>query len=470
MVQFKKLYTGNVPLPYKRAVSTQKCLRASDIDEVGKTNRHHTFFEMLGNFSFGDYFKKETICWAWDFITNWVKLPQDRLIVSVYEEDDESYEIWRDIVGIDESRILKEGAEDNFWGPAGKTGPCGPCSEILFDKEIEIWNLVFPQYNQKEDGTREPLKDKGIDTGMGLERLAMVCQNKESTYETDLFWPIIEEILNIIEVSYSECTVPINIMADHTRGLVFATSEGIYPSNEGRGYLIRRLLRRALREGHNLGLAKPFLFKLVGVVADVMREPYPELLAKRENIALIIKSEEESFLRTIEQGERFFEEIVREKGKITGKEVFKLYDTYGFPPELTEAIAKEKGIPISLKGFDEAMHKQRERARAKSRFATETVGLSDKVTFEHRFRDIKETKFIGYDKLKGKTRIARYSPSDGKVEIILRDFDRRIENNTVRKTDVMGQKPRVIQLQLWYDNQVDQVNIRRPDGTDKTIG
>lgn len=421
MVQFKKLYTGEVPLPYRRAVSIQKCLRASDIDEVGKTNRHHTFFEMLGNFSFGDYFKMEAICWAWDFITKWVNLPQDRLFISIYKEDDESYNIWRDIVGIDEAKILKEGAEDNFWGPAGKTGPCGPCSEILFDKEVEIWNLVFPQYDQKEDGTRAPLKNRGIDTGMGFERLTMVCQNKESTYETDLFKPIVDEISNIVEVNYGEHRIPINIIADHVRGLVFALSEGIYPSNEGRGYLIRRLLRRALREGHALGMMEPFLFRLVGVVADVMREPYPELLPKRENIALIIRAEEESFLRTIEQGERFFEQIVEEKGKITGEEAFKLYDTYGFPPELTETIAKERGIPISLEGFDEAMRKQKERARAKSRFATETVGLSDKVTFEHRFHDIKETKFIGYDKLKGKTRIARYSPSGGKVEIILEE-------------------------------------------------
>jgi len=421
MVRFKKLYTGEVPLPYKRAVSIQKCLRASDIDEVGKTNRHHTFFEMLGNFSFGDYFKKEAICWAWDFITNWINLPQNRLFVSVYEEDDESYKIWRDMIGIDEAKILKEGAEDNFWGPAGNTGPCGPCSEILFDKEIEIWNLVFPQYDQKEDGERKPLKNKGIDTGMGLERLAMVCQNKESTYETDLFKPIVEEISNIVEVDYKKRKVPINIIADHVRGLAFTISEGIYPSNEGRGYLIRRLLRRALREGHNLGMIKPFLYKLVGVVADVMREPYPELLPKRDNIALIIRSEEESFLRTIEQGLRFFEEIVDEKGKITGEEIFKLYDTYGFPPELTETIAKEKGIPISLEGFDEAMHKQRERARVKSRFVTGTVGLSGTVTLEHRFREVKETKFIGYDKLEGKTRIALYRSSDGKIEIVLEE-------------------------------------------------
>ncbi len=316
MVQFKKYFSGTVSLPFRKACSCQKCFRASDLDEVGKTPRHLTFLEMLGNFSFADYFKTEAIEWAWEYITKVLGIEERRLYVSVFRDDDEAYSIWKDRIGLPPERIVRLGEEDNFWDPAGGTGACGPSSEIYYDlgedkgcgtpdcapgcdcdRWVEVWNLVFPQYDQQSDGSRLPLKNRGIDTGMGLERLSMVLQGVDSVFETDLFRPLILELQKIFfeeshgEQSYTrrkEATRAINIIADHVRALTFTISEGIIPSNEGRGYVIRRLLRKALRQGHLLQKSKgsretePFLYRLVGVVSSIMGDSYPELTECRE--------------------------------------------------------------------------------------------------------------------------------------------------------------------------------------------
>ena len=452
MVQFKKLWSGETPVSYRRAVSIQKCLRASDLEEVGRSAKYNTFFEMLGNFSFGDYFKREAIEWAWEFITKVVKLSKANLYVSVLNSDTDTYNIWRDVIGIEENRIYKLGKKDNFWAPVGSRGACGPCSEIFYDmgKDVgcgradckpgckcdrfpEIWNLVFPQYDSQANGTLKPLKNKGIDTGMGLERLIMVVQGKKSLFETDLFKPIVEEAAKICDIKYPDriyrikqsrfigtvnpVKVSLNIVADHIRALTFALAEGVYPSNVGRGYLLRRILRRAQREGHELGVKKPFLYKLVPTVIDVMREPYPELVARRENVALIIKSEEESFLKTLEQGTVVFEQVLSglKSRRVPGEAVFKLYDTYGFPPELTEELANRRGLEVDKSGFEKAMQEARgitsrgitsrgitSRTRAKVAEGRDTPWrVPTKGVF-------KETKFVGYKTLRTRSRIVKW--------------------------------------------------------------
>ncbi|MCK4235520.1 MAG: alanine--tRNA ligase, partial [Candidatus Krumholzibacteria bacterium] len=324
MVQFKEYYLQPESLPYARATSVQKCLRASDLESVGKTIRHHTFFEMLGNFSFGDYFKLEAILWAWEFVIDLLRLPEERLFVSIYEDDDEAFRIWNKEIGVSEAKISRLGKDDNFWGPVGRTGICGPCSEIYYDtgperscgkqacapgcdcdRFVEFWNLVFPQFFLEENGDYRTLDKPGIDTGLGLERLAAIMQGVEDNFHTDLFLPIIESLIDFIpsgvEISREE-RMGINMVADHLRALAFTISEGVYPSNEGRGYLLRRLLRRALTKFYSFGVEEPFLHKLVDVVVDAMRINYPELEERRSDTAMIIRSEEESFFRTLEDG------------------------------------------------------------------------------------------------------------------------------------------------------------------------
>jgi len=411
MVQFKQYYASKGSLPFTRAASVQKCLRATDLDEVGRTIKHHTFFEMLGNFSFGDYFKEEAIEWAWQFITQVVRLPTERLYITVYEDDDETEEIWVRM-GVARDRIQRLGKETNFWGPAGLTGACGPCTEIHYDlgedvgcgrKEcspacdcdrfIEVWNLVFPQFFQKEDGSLELLERKGVDTGMGLERLAMVCQGVRSTYETDLLKPIygfVESLIN--ERRRSE--VALRVITDHSRALCFAISEGVLPSNEGRGYVIRRILRRAVLKGLDLGIEPPFLYKIVGKVVDVMGSIYPEIQANAETTALVVKSDEERFEKTLERGMGIFHEIVEDlkrKGSsiISGKDVFKLYDTYGFPVEITQELAKGHGMEVDLDGFREEMEEQRRKARLTSSVGKE-VQAEDEMT-------VGTQAFVGYE-------------------------------------------------------------------------
>ena len=353
MVPFKPLWTGTIPLPYKRAASAQKCLRLSDLDLVGQTRRHLTFFEMLGNFSFGDYFKAEAIAWAWEFLIQVLGVDRKRLYVSVHKNDDETYRIWREKIELGVDRIFKLGDDTNFWGPAGNSGPCGSCSEIYFDfgekfscgrKECapgcdcdrysEIWNLVFPQFNQSPSGERKPLKNRGVDTGMGLERLVTVVQGKDTNFQTDLFRPIIDEIASKTGYDYGrekEKDTQLNIIADHIRALVFAIADGVIPSNEERGYVLRRLLRRAVRFCRNLGIRDPYLYELVPRTIGIFQAAYPELTSRRVEITLVIKAEEERFLATLDKGLVQLAELTRRERAISAADAFKLYDTTASP-------------------------------------------------------------------------------------------------------------------------------------------
>jgi len=389
MVQFKPYYTGEVPVPYRRATTSQKCLRAggkaNDLDEVGKTSRHLTFFEMLGNFSFGDYFKREAIAWGWEFTTQVLKFPADRVWVSVYTDDDEAAMIWEKEIGVNPAHIVRLGAKDNFWGPAGDTGACGPCSELLFDRGVDIdptatpendpkerflefWNLVFPQFDQQMDGSRPPLKNRGIDTGMGLERIALLMQKKETVFDTDGIFELIKATQAIAGVPYEKNPVPYRVIADHIRALSFMTADGILPSNEGRGYVYRRLLRRAARFGRELGLEKPFLHEVSGTVVDTMGHHYAELVESRAQIARHIRVEEDRFAGTLARGMDLLANIfdkVKSSGEtvVPGEELFKLHDTYGFPLDLATDMAEDRGFTVDREGFQQAMARQKEKAR-----------------------------------------------------------------------------------------------------------
>ena len=404
MNQFKDVFLETGSREYKRAVDTQKCIRAggkhNDLEEVGVDGYHHTFFEMLGNWSFGDYYKKEAIGWAWELLTKVWKLPKDKLWATVYNTDDEAYDIWKTETDIDESHILRFDEKDNFW-EMGETGPCGPCSEVHYDLTIEgckpedinagnedvieIWNLVFIQYNRDEKKKLTPLPRKHVDTGMGFERIVRVLNNCKSNYDTDIFEPIINRIVKITGKNYEgENISPINAIADHVRALTFAICDGAIPSNEGRGYVLRRILRRALRLSIKLDNDEPLMYKLVDIVVDKFSEPFPELKDKREFIKNVIKSEEESFKRTLFNGIELFEEVYKNikdnKNKIfPGEDAFKLYDTYGFPVDLTAVMAKEKGFTVDMKKFDEEMQKQKNRAKAARK---EEIVLADTKVFE----------------------------------------------------------------------------------------
>jgi alanyl-tRNA synthetase len=431
MVQFKDLYLHPHNLPYTRAASVQKCLRAGDLESVGKTLRHHTFFEMLGNFSFGDYFKREAIQWAWVWVTERLRLDRDKLSVSVFEEDDEAFDIWNKEIGVPGSRIARLGRTDNFWGPVGKTGVCGPCSEIYYDtgtgrgcgraecgpgcdcdRFLEFWNLVFPQFFLDESGEYRPLEKPGIDTGLGLERLAVILQGVEDNYHTDLFEPIVEALLDTVpegRVVGAEDRMGVNMVADHARALTFAISEGIYPSNEGRGYLIRRLLRRALTRFYSLGVEEPFLYMLVDTVADVMRVDYPELDDRRRDTAMIIQAEEEGFFRTLEDGKTRFATIVGETKRagskqIDGDKVFLLHDTYGFPLDLTRSLASAAGLGVDEAGFEAAMEEQRRRGVEGSSFEAGAQELVSMIPLSEGRSSI----FVGYENLGGEAEIRSY--------------------------------------------------------------
>ncbi len=430
MVPFKALWT-DAPLQFTRAASVQKCLRVggkdSDLENVGRTLRHHSFFEMLGNFSFGDYFKREAIEWAWEFTTRMANLPKDLLWVSVFADDNEAFELWRKIAGLPEDRIVRLGEKDNFWGPAGLSGPCGPCSEIYFDRGekfgcgkaecrpgcdceryLEFWNLVFPQFYQEESGRRRDLERRGIDTGMGLERLALLVQGAESNYGTDLFLPILSELGKIApDVSGPAGREAEHVIADHIRALTFVLAENVLPSNEGRGYVMRRLLRRAVRFGRKLSLEGPFLYRLVPAVVEVMKEPYPELLESREHVQRIIRAEEERFGDTLTLGLEKLGQIaqaLKKRGEqaIPGRDVFKLSDTYGFPPELTDEVAREKGLEIDWPGFEEALAEQKDRGRAawKGLAEEEVLPVYHQLAKKHSPVD-----FRGYERLAVRARI-----------------------------------------------------------------
>jgi alanyl-tRNA synthetase len=393
MNQFKDVFLGKGKRDYTRAVNYQKCIRVSgkhnDLEEVGHDTYHHTFFEMLGNWSFGDYYKREAIKWAWELLTNEWKLPKEKLYATVFEDDDEAFELWKRVTDIGESKIFRFGTKDNFW-EMGETGPCGPCSEVHIDlgdgicsknhrhgvnvdgcaRFIEIWNLVFIQYNRNISGQLEALPAKHVDTGMGFERVVSVLQGKKSNYDTDIFTPILSEIERLTGKQYEgeRNQVAMRVIADHIRALTFAIADNAIPSNEGRGYVLRRILRRASRYARNLDVREPLIYKLVDVVVESMGGAYPEISLSRERIKDIIRSEEENFNQTLDRGLEIFEDVARQVEKsgrkvIAGKDVFKLYDTYGFPVDLTNLLAQERGLQIDSAGFETLMAHQQERSR-----------------------------------------------------------------------------------------------------------
>ncbi len=415
MLPFKPVFLGLKERPSKRATSSQKCIRTNDIENVGFTARHHTFFEMLGNFSFGDYFKKEAIQWAWELVTNIYRLSAENIIVSVFREDEESAKIWREEIGIHPDRIIKLGEKDNFWS-SGKTGPCGPCSELYYDfnpekgllnidledgeRFIEFYNLVFMQYNRDSNGKLTDLQFKNIDTGMGLERMAQILQKKKNNYETDLIFPIIQkasEIANIDYFSSDESTkISLKIIGDHTRAVIHLISDGVVASNLGRGYILRRLIRRMVRHGRLLGIKIEFLSKIATVGIQLMQKNYPDLINNIDLILSEINIEEVRFRETLYRGEKLLDEIISSGQKlITGFKAFELYDTYGFPLELTVEIAQENSIAVDVKGFEKEMYAQKERAKA----ATSNVDLTLEGSLEREIDLFDKTVFTGYDSL-----------------------------------------------------------------------
>ena len=426
MVPFKSIFTGAVPRPIPPIrTSCQTCIRAggkhNDLDNVGYTARHHTFFEMLGNFSFGEYFKKEAIGYSWEFVTGVLKLPKERLYVSVYEKDDEAYEIWKAYV-IDESHIYRFGEKDNFWA-MGDTGPCGPCSEIYYDQGaehfkgeedymggdgdrfLEIWNLVFMQYERSSDGTLSPLPKPSIDTGMGLERVQAILEGKFSNYDTELFMPLINHVAKLCGIPYEyEKGASYRVIADHIRSVSFLLAQGVNFDKEGRGYVLRRILRRAVRHGYLLGIKEPFMYKLVDTLCQIMGSHYTYLNEKKENIKELIRLEEERFLATISAGlELFNAELANTKDVFSGEVAFKLYDTYGFPLDLTADMLREKGLSVDSAKFDELMNEQK--ARAKASWKGSGDAKAESGDFKELLEEFGENEFVGYDNLSWNSRI-----------------------------------------------------------------
>ena len=445
MNQFKDVFLGTGTREYKRAVDTQKCIRVSgkhnDLEEVGHDTYHHTLFEMLGNWSFGDYYKKEAIGWAWELLTEVWKLPKERLWATVYKDDDEALELWKSETDINPNHILKFAEKDNFW-EMGETGPCGPCSEIhvnisddLENAElvnagspecIEIWNLVFIQYNRDETGKLNELPAKHVDTGMGFERVCAVLQNKKSNYETDVFTPIIDAVVKLSKVKYDkeEDRIPMRVIADHIRALTFAIADGAVPGNDGRGYVLRRILRRAARYGRKINLKDPFLYKLVDVLSETMGDVFPEVVEKKDYVKKIIKAEEDSFNATLDRGIELFNEIVNKLNKkkikvIPGEDVFKLYDTFGFPVDLTNVMAREINFGIDEDGFNKLMNEQKVRGReaSKDKFASISVTLNDLSGFN--LVDSNPTIFTGYDELQTKAKIIGIKTDSENTFVIL---------------------------------------------------
>lgn len=433
MNQFKEVFLGLKKLPFKRATTSQKCVRAggkhNDLESVGRTARHHTFFEMLGNFSFGDYFKREAIAYAWEFLTEVLGLPKDKLWVSIYEEDDEAFELWQKVAKIPAERIVRMGEKDNFWS-MGDTGPCGPCSEIYIDRGEdhrcdaeeckigkcdcdrwrELWNLVFMQYNRDENGTLTPLPRPSIDTGMGLERIATVMQDVYSNYDTDLLRPIIAFMENMTGKKYygDDRGFPFRVIADHSRAITFLISDGVVPGNEGRSYVLRRILRRAARYGRELDLNEPFLYKIIPRVVSLMECAYPELRKNLDYVQKVVKFEEERFNETLSDGLKMLSEGIsrleqEHKAVVPGEMAFMLYDTYGFPLDLTRDIAQEKGFSVDIKSFEELMEKQREKAKAARKESYKIDELFETLA------PLPPTEFLGYDRLE----------SEGQVQLII---------------------------------------------------
>lgn len=441
MVPFKPYFLGIKTPEFTRATTSQKCVRTNDIENVGRTARHHTFFEMLGNFSFGDYFKEDIIPWAWEFLTERVGLEPERLYATVYLDDDEAYAIWRDKVGLPESHIVRLGEDDNFWA-AGPVGPCGPCSEIIYDqgeqyscgkpdcfvgcdcdRYLEIWNLVFMQYYRNEEGVLSPLPKKNIDTGMGLERLSSVVQRVPNDFETDLFRPIMEKACELVNVTYGEDPkkdMAVKIIADHVRASAFMIADGILPANDGGGYVLRRIIRRSARYGKLLGINEPFLTKLLPVVRESIGDEYSELLEQESVINKVLSVEEERFYRTLTQGSELLENEIKKVKEsssdiLPGEVAFVLYDTFGFPIELTEEICDENSVKVDREKFHEEMEVQRERARASSK---QTSSVISKTVYNEIAEKIDSTVFCGYDKNETEaTVVAILSDGEEKAEL-----------------------------------------------------
>ena len=436
MNQFKPIFLDDIKPEYSRAVNSQKCIRVSgkhnDLEEVGLDTFHHTFFEMLGNWSFGDYYKKEAIEWAWDLLTNVWALEKERFWVTVYQDDDEAYDLWLSQTDLKEERILRFGKKENFW-EMGETGPCGPCSEIHYyigddislqspdgvnkdDLYWELWNLVFIQNERLSDGTLYKLSQNHVDTGAGLERIACILQAKKSNYETDLFQPIINEIEKLSKIKYNQDQVPFQVIADHVRMLCFSIADGAIPSNEGRGYVLRRILRRAARFGRMLKLEEPFLYKLVPTVCTFMGEAYPELKKKDTHIELVIGTEETLFNQTLDRGINHLDKLIDDLSgdTISGAEAFKLYDTYGFPLDLTQLIAREKGISVDENGFHDEMSRQKDKSRQSGKFKIETKDVSWNTHAGGKHSD-----FIGYEQLESQSKVIQYAEIGDDYLIVL---------------------------------------------------
>ena len=443
MVPFKPFFLGEKEAPFKRITTYQKCIRTNDLENVGRTPRHHTFFEMLGNFSFGDYFKKEAIKWSWEFVTEVLKINKDKLWVTVFTTDDEAEKIWIEECNFPKERIVRMGESENWWS-AGPTGSCGPCSEIHVDlgvqyggdenskigdegtdnRFIEIWNLVFTEWNRMEDGSLEPLPKKNIDTGAGLERIAAVVQGKANNFETDLLFPILEEAAKITGSQYaknSETDFSLKVITDHARAVTFLVNDGVIPSNEGRGYILRRILRRAVRHGRLLGYTDLFMYKMVDKVVEKFEVAYPDLRKNLENIRKIVKIEEEKFSNTLDQGIQLVNQeidnlLANRRNKLDGEISFKLYDTYGFPYELTEEIAEERGVTVLREEFEAKMEEQKEKARS----AREVVMEKGQDSFIEEFYDkYGVTEFTGYEKIEDEGKLLSIREAkDGKYLLI----------------------------------------------------
>jgi len=428
MVQFKDVFLGRDPRDYQRAASSQRCVRAggkhNDLENVGYTARHHTFFEMLGNFSFGDYFKREAIEFAWEFITRELKIPPEKLWVTVFREDDEAADLWVRHIGVDPARLTRCDEKSNFWS-MGDTGPCGPCTEIFYDhgpgipggppgspdedgdRYVEIWNLVFMQFDRAADGQLTPLPRPSVDTGMGLERIAAVMQGVHSNYDIDLFRNLIRAAIEITGAK-DPASPSLRVIADHIRAAAFLITDGVLPGNEGRGYVLRRIIRRALRHGHDLGVRQPFFHRLVGPLEREMGRAFPELTAAVGHVERVLRTEEERFAETLSQGMRILEDALAgvKGGELAGELVFKLYDTYGFPVDLTADVARARGIGVDRDGFEQAMAQQRERARAASKFEMGAGGS---------LRLAEKSRFTGYDTLRDQGRVTAILRNDGRV-------------------------------------------------------
>ena len=429
MVQFKDVFTGEETRPYHRATTSQRCVRAggkhNDLENVGYTARHHTFFEMLGNFSFGDYFKEDAIHFAWQFLTERLGLPKERLWVTVHHSDQEAEDIWIQKIGVDPNRLSRLGDKDNFWS-MGDTGPCGPCSEIFYDhgpdvaggppgsedddldRYIEIWNLVFMQFEQSADGSRTPLPKPSVDTGMGLERIAAVMQGVHSNYEIDLFQALLRAAADVTQTTDLEAK-SLRVIADHIRSCSFLICDGVLPSNEGRGYVLRRIIRRAIRHGHKLGCDKPFFHKIVHTLVAEMGEAYPELRGNEDRIVAALKQEEAQFAKTLDAGMKVLEDAVEALpgNTLPGELIFRLYDTHGFPVDLTNDIARERDLELDIDGFDQAMAEQREKSRQGSSFAAEG---------QVRFDLDGSTEFLGYTHLDASAVVVALAKDGQQVE------------------------------------------------------